>query len=306
MQYAAECKKIDTTTQSLFGDDNPSKMEKLQSAHKHYALDLAQNSNQGNLKARVEDEGKWNPEEVKNEILSQKRIVIKSDKTTSVIISEFKARSKGWVKRIIDILAPLLPKSVSTRLGDVAISNGSIRSALRHSSGELKVQVLPQLEEILFDSVQISEKPLTREDGLLSYPIARAIEWDGVPYIMTSVILEDKNGKRFYDHALSKIEKGKLIWHLNKSLNRGSDASKSLPFNIRDKRIFSLLQEKIQKIRILVLSTRAIRKSLKPLTTSTVNFTNAIRTATKKLMRKLRSLWGLKICRLNCRLQLLL
>ena len=206
-QYASECKKIDTTTQALFADDNPTKIEKLQSAYNHYALDLAQNSNQGNLKARVEDEGKWNPEEVKNEILSQKRIVIKSDKTTSAIISEFKARSKGWVKRIIDILAPLLPKSVSTRLGDVAISNGSIRSALRHSSGELKVQVLPQLEEIISDSIPITENAVIRNDGQLSYPIARAIEWDGVPYIMTSVILEDKNGKRFYDHELAEIER---------------------------------------------------------------------------------------------------
>lgn len=285
-QYASECKKIDTTTQALFADDNPSKLEKLQSAYNHYALDLAQNPNQGNLKARVVGERKWNPEEVKNEILSQKRIVIKSDKTTSAIISEFKARSKGWVKRIIDILAPLLPKSVSTRLGDVAISNGSIRSALRHSSGELKVQVLPQLEEIISDSIPITENAVIRNDGQLSYPIARAIEWDGVPYIMTSVILEDKNGKRFYDHALSKIEKGKLIWHLNKSLNRGSDASKSLPFNMRDKRIFSLLQEKIQKIRILVLSTRAVRLSLKLLTASTANFMNAIRMETKKLTKR--------------------
>ena len=42
---------------------------------------------------------------------------------------------------------------------------------------------------------------------------------------------------------MSKIEKGKLLWHLIKSLRRGSDTSRSLPYGIRDKRIFSLLQE---------------------------------------------------------------
>lgn len=42
---------------------------------------------------------------------------------------------------------------------------------------------------------------------------------------------------------MSKIEKGKLLWHLIKSLRRGSDTSRSLPYDISDKRIFSLLQE---------------------------------------------------------------
>lgn len=60
-QYASECKKIDTTTQALFADDNPTKIEKLQSAYNHYALDLAQNSNQGNLKARIMEDTRGAP-----------------------------------------------------------------------------------------------------------------------------------------------------------------------------------------------------------------------------------------------------
>nr|DAR29710.1 MAG TPA: ParB ddrB-like ParB superfamily domain [Caudoviricetes sp.] len=40
-KYAEECRKIDTTTQSLFGDEDPSKLEKLRSAYDHYATDLA-------------------------------------------------------------------------------------------------------------------------------------------------------------------------------------------------------------------------------------------------------------------------
>ena len=52
-QYAAECKKIDTTTQSLFGEENPSKLEKLEEAYRHYATDLSGGgAESGNLRWR--------------------------------------------------------------------------------------------------------------------------------------------------------------------------------------------------------------------------------------------------------------
>ena len=41
-EYAAQCKKIDTTTADLFGEEDPSKLEKLQSAYDRHATDLAQ------------------------------------------------------------------------------------------------------------------------------------------------------------------------------------------------------------------------------------------------------------------------
>ncbi len=49
-QYAAECKKIDTTTQSLFGEENPTKLEKLEEAYSHYAADLSSEAGNGNLR----------------------------------------------------------------------------------------------------------------------------------------------------------------------------------------------------------------------------------------------------------------
>ena len=48
-EYAAQCKKIDTTTADLFGEEDPSKLEKLQSAYDRHATDLAQGMD--NLKA---------------------------------------------------------------------------------------------------------------------------------------------------------------------------------------------------------------------------------------------------------------
>lgn len=61
-QYAAECKKIDTTTQSLFGEENPTKLEKLEEAYRHYAADLSNEAGNGNLRWR--DTGEPTAEEI--------------------------------------------------------------------------------------------------------------------------------------------------------------------------------------------------------------------------------------------------
>ncbi len=61
-QYAAECKKIDTTTQSLFGEENPTKLEKLEEAYRHYAADLSNEAGNGNLRWR--DAGEPTAEEI--------------------------------------------------------------------------------------------------------------------------------------------------------------------------------------------------------------------------------------------------
>ena len=61
-QYAAECKKIDTTTQSLFEEENPTKLEKLEEAYRHYAADLSNEAENGNLRWR--DTGEPAAEEI--------------------------------------------------------------------------------------------------------------------------------------------------------------------------------------------------------------------------------------------------
>lgn len=55
-EYALQCKKIDTATANLFGDEDPSKFDKLQSAYNHYATDIANQDTGANLKASERDE----------------------------------------------------------------------------------------------------------------------------------------------------------------------------------------------------------------------------------------------------------
>ena len=190
-------------------------------------IPLSERFDEGNPDMRWKDDTGFSPIEVKRELLAQKKIVIKSDENTNRILGEFSAQEKGWVGRVVKILSGILPKSVMSRIGEVSISNGSIKSALHHSRGALKVQVLPQLEEIISDSIPITKEPIARNDGQLSYPMSRVIEWNKVPYVMTSVILEDKNGKRFYNHELTEIKRLDDAVHSGEDLYpRASEANK--------------------------------------------------------------------------------
>ncbi len=62
-EYASQCKKIDTATANLFGDEDPSKFDKLQSAYNHYATDIANQGGESTLKAKY-DEEMPSPEEI--------------------------------------------------------------------------------------------------------------------------------------------------------------------------------------------------------------------------------------------------
>lgn len=53
-EYAAQCKKIDTTTADLFGEEDPSKLEKLQAAYDHYSMDLT-GEQTPRLKAKIDE-----------------------------------------------------------------------------------------------------------------------------------------------------------------------------------------------------------------------------------------------------------
>lgn len=69
-EYAAQCKKIDTTTADLFGEEDPSKLDKLQAAYDHYATDLAQSMD--NLRALDRENSVYANFAEKNTIVKQK------------------------------------------------------------------------------------------------------------------------------------------------------------------------------------------------------------------------------------------
>lgn len=89
-EYAAQCKKIDTTTADLFGEEDPSKLDKLQAAYDHYATDLAQSMDnlraldRGNSAYANFDERKLNDKETLKNLTPEETLErIKSVKSVS-------------------------------------------------------------------------------------------------------------------------------------------------------------------------------------------------------------------------------
>lgn len=130
-QYAAECKKIDTTTQSLFGDENPTKLEKLEEAYRHYAADLFSEAGNGNLRwrdtgepaAEEISEAQKQYEEVKSKYMGTplwmkapngKRTNLTEEQWVRVRTPNFKRwfgdwEKKAWAKAAMDFLEKTAP-----------------------------------------------------------------------------------------------------------------------------------------------------------------------------------------------------
>ncbi|OLA84925.1 MAG: hypothetical protein BHW65_05170 [Verrucomicrobia bacterium CAG:312_58_20] len=130
-QYAAECKKIDTTTQSLFGDENPTKLEKLEEAYSHYAADLSSEAGNGNLRwrdtgepaAEEISEAQKQYEEVKSKYMGTplwmkapngKRTNLTEEQWIEVRTPNFKRwfgdwEKKAWAKAAMDFLEKTAP-----------------------------------------------------------------------------------------------------------------------------------------------------------------------------------------------------
>lgn len=130
-QYAAECKKIDTTTQSLFGDENPTKLEKLEEAYRHYAADLSSEAGNGNLRwrdtgepaAEEISEAQKQYEEVKSKYMGTplwmkapngKRTNLTEEQWVRVRTANFKRwfgdwEKEAWAKAAMDFLEKTAP-----------------------------------------------------------------------------------------------------------------------------------------------------------------------------------------------------
>ncbi len=141
---------------------------------------------------------------------------------------------------------------------EIHVVEKSVSELLRHDvdfkkkTGEVNVSFahlmsVAKIPEIIKSAIYIktisNEDP--KNDGKIDsfdYYLA-GLKVDGKDYTVKMVVANATNGEKYYDHALTKIEKGKLIWHSIKSLSRGSNTNNNLPYGVKDKRLADLLQE---------------------------------------------------------------
>ncbi len=143
---------------------------------------------------------------------------------------------------------------------EISVSNVSIDKVTSHGEREeahLKaIKAIPQMIErsIFIDEVK-NEKGSGKYDSYRYYVCGLTI--DGVPYT-AKVVVGVKNGRRYYDHELTQIEKGELIDSLN-GIAKPVAENNSPISGYKDKRLLSILQTNSEEIARAEEKMREIR-----------------------------------------------
>ena len=236
-EYAAQCKKIDTTTADLFGEEDPSKLDKLQAAYDHYATDLAQGQ-EANARWKIDDPTSERVEKLKN----AKSIEIGENSYEGLYELNAKSAREYVLKKLRG------KKYVNADTGDkIEISQVGARKLLSHDRyNEDYLRSFAAIPQMIENSIFLGEEPNEKGNG----------KYDKYRYYACGLKIGDRDytvrltigeseGKWYYDQALTEMEKGDLIERLL-TLNSRVRPQGS-PYGFIDKRLISLLQENSSK-----------------------------------------------------------
>ena len=125
-------------------------------------------------------------------------------------------------------------------------SRGGIREILQHDYKDVEhLQSIAAIPQIIENSIFIDELP---NEDFEKYPGVNSFSYyvcglkiGKEDYTVKAVIANQSNGERYYDHKLTKIEKGKLLSIVPTIQKAGMDGNSPLSA-IKDKRLLSILQ----------------------------------------------------------------
>ena len=127
---------------------------------------------------------------------------------------------------------------------EIELSRRGIQEVLRHDGGSIahiqSIAAIPVIIEnsIYIDTLENSDKEVNPNAASFDY-YAVGLKIKGVDYTVKAVVINDRDGKRYYDHSLTQIEKGKLLDEVGgiSSPTRQQEVS-----DRKDIRLFSILQ----------------------------------------------------------------
>lgn len=133
----------------------------------------------------------------------------------------------------------------------ISVSMGGINEVVSHDSSVEQFQSVAAIPQMIEDSIFI--ETLSNEDKAkhpdvshYSYYVC-GLKIGGVDYTAKIVVALQKNGERYYDHKLTKIEKGALLSTLSAIHKAGEEST--TPFaDVKDKRLLSILQVDSSKV----------------------------------------------------------
>jgi hypothetical protein len=120
------------------------------------------------------------------------------------VYSAYLKRSAGWRQMAIDWALGKLPSSILLEDGEVFFTRSSLRNALAHGKGRLKLLSIPYIPQMLQNGVLFYTE---KEKNFIFYNYAHPFIFDGEDHYAIIVVKEDFNGKRFYDNEfITKIK----------------------------------------------------------------------------------------------------
>ena len=131
----------------------------------------------------------------------------------------------------------------------VNVSKVSINEVLSHGERDAAhLKSISSIGKLLHNAIFIAEAPNAKDnDKYESYRYyVEGIKIDGVNYT-AKLVIGVKNGKTYYDHRLTQIEKGSLLDSLNGLSNSVAEKQKT-SFTGKDSKLLSILQTNSSKV----------------------------------------------------------
>jgi len=125
-----------------------------------------------------------------------------------VISAEFRniPKGEGYKSRLITWLTQKgvlgIYKNIEQKW-DVIFNAKGARSVLSHGTGDRGAALLEYVPELIKNGIYLETTNKTVK--LKSHTFAAKATIDGILYAVSYIIREDMNGKRYYDHSLTKI-----------------------------------------------------------------------------------------------------
>lgn len=135
----------------------------------------------------------------------------------------------------------------------ITLGKSGVKEVLNHDyKNKEQIQSIAAIPQIIENSIYIESA--NNEDTDVNKDVSRyhyyvcGLNIGGVDYTVRAVIAEQSNGDRYYDHKLTRIEKGKLLDSLSGIPTPGFNQRISLVSDSKDKRLSSILQTNSSKV----------------------------------------------------------
>jgi len=132
-----------------------------------------------------------------------------SPEVNSDEVRSIPTESKGYVSRVVDWLKSKgvlgQYKNDETGWDKIAVNRSSVKSVTHHRAKAGKIALLEAAPDLIKNGIFLETNP-KNDNGLISHIFAGKATIDGVSYAVSYVVREDINGRRYYDHSLTKIE----------------------------------------------------------------------------------------------------